>query len=950
MIQTAANLLLAALVILAPWPVAGNLAYARFAFLIVVFVTLLISVVERFRSTNDKECRHANRPMWIWFPLMLGIAYSAFQTIDLNQFGWSETISRPTNIESVVGSGSDGKSSINAISIYPEASRIKLVDLILGISVFVATTLTIRDSKDATRLLVSLVFVGAAASFFGILQAVSWNGELFWQYELTQGGRVFGSFVNRNNASGFLVITLSAAVAIAAQYLIKSADQAEQALDTTSTLGQRVEKSRSGVIRRLTEVLAKLETQHLYLALAIGLTIVGILMTLSRGGVIAMGSVLILSALMLRKTNGTLVTAFTLLMMMAVIGFIGYLGFDQKLSDRFEELSVVEFDTTPRIAHWTDMLPAISESTWGVGSGTYRIFSPQFQSFDFDRVYAHAENVYIETLIELGYSGIILIVVVVSLCLWSSIKLARSNRSFDRSLGLFGLATLTGTGIASLLDFGLYQPANMIAMAVAMGVVTHRAQIQSANRTPTMVSRTLIASFSVVIICCVVWAGYYSYGVESLRWAKRSIRLAQEHQNASDPLLSKKSLRRIESALTVAKSICPQNEEVLFYLGELELLRYQKANAKLISESLAMQLNRDDITDQERESYQDYTPDKVWASSSITALNANVFQALRDNNVEFLDQLKLDPLVESHLRTAYEHYRIAETLRLKSIGTNLRLAQLAPVFEPNETAVQTVSARVKTALDSPFPNTEVLYEAGLLSLNAGEVEEAVSLWAKCLRKPAGRRFEQAIVQLSMAELPIQPFFEQVLPQEPETLLRVVKNYFRSPELILPKRLLLMHTEGVIRGMKDSLPEAGYYFSLAETQRLSDQFDAAVISYEKALELEPDETILRFNYSQCLKELKRFDEAIQQLQRCQLQPSPIFPQIKPLIERIRNEQSTEIKSQTTPPRSSPSGRSTTEGASRIQKLFLDQASPRLAFQMIGETTERDGVAAVIFTGI
>ena len=52
-------------------------------------------------------------------------------------------------------------------------------------------------------------------AFFGICQQMSWNGKLFWSFPLRHSGYPFSSFVNRNNAAGYLVLCLAAAFGVA---------------------------------------------------------------------------------------------------------------------------------------------------------------------------------------------------------------------------------------------------------------------------------------------------------------------------------------------------------------------------------------------------------------------------------------------------------------------------------------------------------------------------------------------------------------------------------------------------------------------------------------------------------------------------------------------------------------------------------------------------------------
>ncbi|MEL7498291.1 MAG: O-antigen ligase family protein [Planctomycetota bacterium] len=878
---------LTALILAAPWPVAGNLPYARLGFLVMGLLALLLAVVP-----GDKK-QKTPRPFLMWLVLLLGIGYSAVQVIDLGVVGLDGPLNYPSKIEPLHTQVADAP---NTISIYPAASKGKLVDLILASLIFVATSLIVRRSTSVLRVMTTIAIVGSAASFFGILQAVSWNGELFWQYELVQGGQVFGSFVNRNNAAGFLVISFCSALFLVTYYLINWREDLERE-QSRPELSRRVERRRSKVFQGITRLLAKTEPIHLYVGLSLVTIMAGILMTLSRGGVLAMvaSGLLVLVVSFLQKRFRIAAAIVTVMLLIVASRFVALIGFDEKLIDRFEQISKLELDSTPRLAHWSDMIPVMSETTLGTGGGTYRYLSPQFQTFDFDRIYAHAENIYIETLVELGYPGVVLIGLAVLLCVISSTRLMRSDQAIDQSLGLFGLATLLGTCLASVFDFGLYQPANAILMAVAMGVVVARAgEIRQDSQNNSVAKpahiRPLLAWVALsVVIVSTCWATYYAYGYESYRWARRNINLAKEHKNSADALVRKKSLAEMESALATAAMICPDLAGVSFQQAELKVLRYQKLKSKELQTSIEESLEQPGLAENRRAVWESYTPEKIWTSTSLPSLNREIYAALREEDQIALQALTQGEEVGEYLRPAYELYQIANQQRFNDSLTNLRLAQLATLANDVDRSTVLVDQHLEIALARPYPSAQTLFDCGLIYLNSGDIEKAVELWSKCLRKPIARRYERPIVELSMIELPMQPFFERVLPQNPTVLLRVVKNYFRDPELILPKRLLLIHTDRVIHGLENELAPGEFYYFLAETARLSDQFDVAAERYQKALKHEPRQTIWRFEYARCLRETGNYAAAIEQLQKCALDKSPIFPRIKPLIERIQNQQ-------------------------------------------------------------
>ena len=106
----------------------------------------------------------------------------------------------------------------------------------------------------------------------------------------------------------------------------------------------------------------------------------------------------------------------------------------------------------------------------GSGLGTYRYVYYQYQrqpcgSWDY-----HAENQYLETLIECGLPGIALMltmIVVVAIAGWRLLR-ARVGRRTG-AFAIAGIFALCGQAIANFFDPGLYAPANMVGLALWCG-------------------------------------------------------------------------------------------------------------------------------------------------------------------------------------------------------------------------------------------------------------------------------------------------------------------------------------------------------------------------------------------------------------------------------------------------------------------------------------------------
>ena len=117
-----------------------------------------------------------------------------------------------------------------------------------------------------------------------------------------------------------------------------------------------------------------------------------------------------------------------------------------------------------------DLLPA------GSGLGTYRYIYRAYQQQPYDVWYYHAENQYLQALVEAGLPGLGLLLAVlglVALACWRLLQHAPDAATY--ALGVAGTFALSSQAIHAVFDFGLYLPANMLLLALICGAVCGRA-------------------------------------------------------------------------------------------------------------------------------------------------------------------------------------------------------------------------------------------------------------------------------------------------------------------------------------------------------------------------------------------------------------------------------------------------------------------------------------------
>ena len=886
-------------VALAPWPIAGNWPFVRTAFLIGGQLALLLAII--------RPAPVAKRPltlMLIFLALAAGLIWfqgSATSEPVQNILGYSIGIQEtapPLNRD--VTDLSQGP-----ISVYPAATRAKLVDYLLGIGWFFAASQLLRDQKSILRVLFAIAGVGVALSVFGILQNLSWNGKLYWTYNLISGGQPFGSFVNRNNAAGFLVITYSACLFFLALPLKRGLRQRQpKGLILSDSLWQSEKTSKKSFFEQLLGFVADLKPGHLYAVAALVITIAGVCSSLSRGGMLALATSILLAAALLFRSNRWLTIVGLLVVLSASAVFVFYSEQSTAISGQVETLYDIQAASTPRIAHWTDAWPfAVEHAITGVGAGTYRYVSPLFQTFYFEKVYAHAENVYLETLVEMGIAGILFLISITGLSVYAATTLLRRSDPFDNALGITGLVCLLGIAITSFLDFGIYQPANMIVLATLWGTVYGRSESSGkgklkrgvAANQPAAVSTWVPRILMIGMFAANSWAIYESVGIESAKAGELALKGINASEMARSRLTTNAALSDIERNLKRAIQIRPDDADAHFQLGEYYLTRYRidaaaettrilldelRANATISSDSSvdAGEIDAGDLADA------GYTSTAIWRSTTVSAIHREARMAQRRNEPELLAKLQGSEPVQKWLAPAMTEYQRSEELCPLTSKTMFRLAQLNVLLTTGE---DRESEYIDVALSRTFGSRQLAFDCGILALSSGDPTRATALWRQCLLNPYARAWQGPIVELAKSELPMRALFEEILPQNPENLLGVTIRYFSDPALAIPRELLLVHTRRVIES-DESLDPAKRHFLLAEADRIDGNQIEATENYRIALQFDLDQPEWHFKYAESLYLVGDFDEAIRQLKICELSHGRFQPKIKPLLRRIRRD--------------------------------------------------------------
>ena len=322
---------------------------------------------------------------------------------------------------------------------------------------------TVRTGESTYRLLHIFFITGTLVAAVGILHYLFWNGKFYGMWELCwvePDRHVRAPLTNRNHFAGFLALTIGPGMIVLMGLLRRWKNTSPFAC------------IRGASPRRPHELTILLSTLGLILVLA------GILLSQSRGGTIV-GTLALAAATLglLRmdssKPSGLLVTTLLVLGGLGmVITFAREDPFQRSAAMLEGEASLDEL-SNQRLRLWKADLHALLDfPLLGSGAGTHRYVYPLYLEKAHHVTFTHAENGYVQVLLDCGLAGGVLLGLAVycfSTWSWRSIQIESQGRMRPPVALAVGVSLLAAL-VHGVVDFVWYVPAYAGALAVLAGI------------------------------------------------------------------------------------------------------------------------------------------------------------------------------------------------------------------------------------------------------------------------------------------------------------------------------------------------------------------------------------------------------------------------------------------------------------------------------------------------
>ncbi|MCA9240047.1 MAG: O-antigen ligase family protein, partial [Planctomycetales bacterium] len=679
-------------------------------------------------------------------------------------------------------------------------TRLGIALAVAHVGLFLVAFHAIRDKQDVRRLLGLIAGGAVLMAAIGVVQSVLPNGKILWVYDYAYrktGAAAQGAFTTPNHFGHFVMLGLGPL----AYFLLH-----------TLKTGPLATRSRSG------QNAGTDQAKFLAAACLAGLVVVlaAAVMSQSRG---VLGTLVIALALcgLLFARIGWLrwrqvaVGAITAVVLASIAVSLGYGSLEEGGTRDLNSIEDWQNDNG-RFAIWAANARAFVASPWiGYGIGTHRDVYHAFMSTPCETEFTHAESGYLQVATECGLAGIVLLVAVLALLwLWCSAGLRSCSNPEDAALWsaiIVGLATCVLHGA---VDFIWYVPACLLVAILLAAAAARLHQLTAAAQAQTSASHDhrshgyLPAAVSLALVWAVVAA------IPAARAAQHWDRYLQANR-ALDFVSQRQLTEPDERAL---RKLADERDYYLASMvAELRAVvairpDYSRAHERLASRCL-----------------QQFELSRLYAENAMTLPSIREAALAAEFPSEEEVRGWLNRAFDQNSRLlllAHDHARAALRLDPLSAEAYMQLAQLdflESAANRNTPLLTNQAMRVRP-LDGA-----VLYEAGLQSHFAGDLESWRERWRKAIELPGDHRYRM-VSQMACC-LPAQVLLDE-FPVDWKMQQFAYRTYEQAGDTESLRVLAKHATDSLAQPAGDLSPgELAFRWRQASAMQLSlDQVDAA----------------------------------------------------------------------------------------------------------------------------
>lgn len=699
----------------------------------------------------------------------------------------------------------------------------------------------IEDISDIRRILRWIAISAVLMATFGLAQYFTSNGKFFWFFEhpyRSTNDFVCGSFMNRNHFADFLVLGFGPL----ASWLLESL------------------QNRPHVGAHQVHFPKKLTVTAFLLAAAMAVVVFAILLSLSRGGTLALLTAVAVIALIYARSR--LVTgkylAVALGVVVVLMGLLSVYGYDQvrlRLSSLTKgSMNAVDHNEGRRKIWGANIAAFEQGGLLGAGAGSHRLIYPVYLRDTLLGEYTHAESGYLQIATETGEVGVTLLIIAVGLTFFWCVSSVRHARSEIEQLCCGAICcSLAANAIHSIVDFVWYIPACMSITVVLAGCAARLAQITAGESTRTLKSgyrmlrfgrttRRWLAAASVAASSGWMVFTFYGPAGAAIHW-DRFLRVSVAHGKLSNQTLANLITDR-ETASRFDRDAAAMVDAMVRHLKRT--IAWDPAFAPARLKLAAYQMIRFEQTQREANNAMEVSQIRDASLASHFQSSSEIRSWL---NRAFGGNAAL-------LESALQNTRAGlEQSPLEGSGY-LYLAQLCFIEGADR---RQVDAYLDQGLRVRPHDGNLLFEVGKQSLVDGDSERAMRLWRECYQDPGPNQLK--IIYLLAGKYPATVFVDLFQPKWP-LLLQIWARYLEKSHPEDLEALLAYSaevSEQQVREKSDTTPDRIWYWQ-ARMYQDAGRSAAALDCLQRAYRCNPRAFDVRLALGYALMEVDRCAEA------------------------------------------------------------------------------------------
>lgn len=831
-------------IMLSPWAFGSVRPWAQQWIAIAMLVGLGVWWFET--SLNQKRKQHFP---YLFFPVFLGLVIGLLQLWELPSWLASWVLGRQVEIFKTFGADLQLSPTI---SVSHSGTKKFLSLLSIGVAALILGGRYFKTTFEIKLLLATVTLNGFLISVFGIVQRLTSEArQIYWTFDL-EGGSPFGPYVNRNNGAGYLLICMACAIGL---IVILAGDKEDRGPRPIISKEIPFWRQLAFHVQLFLSDLTPVKIAALVSAMVIS---VGVIATLSRGGVSALLISSFITLMLYGVARKPSFTGFLFLpMVLLALGVAGWLGFSESLTQRFDEVDLVEVEQNVRVSHWADSLGAVNDmGLFGAGIGAYQGIHRMYRSTPETTVFRFAESQFVQTALEMGWLGLGLLVGCWGFVFYyAAFSLWRGSSPSTIGIGVMGVFLATALPIASALDFGIYQPANMIAVASLSGFLAYQSQSLAGRlKDPTWLrfeTPNLVVQAFVLIVFALVFMSWL--GISRRATIDDRTRLSSDKFTYQNPDL--KTTKRWINELTPLLRKSP-DDQGLVYLADLYIhqmrIQYYNATVTNLAENAKL---KDDAA---RELFLN----NIWKLTDLEYIQENIYSLKREASQLEANLFRQQPFIRENVPSAIQALQLSRRNNLLQPFLYVRLARLYSIAGNNALANRYMDQAVEI---SP-KNIRLRLMAGIHYLQSGNKTKAAQ-HIKTHLQLSYRGYAYVAKLLSgqttrkIASLSNETVVKDFLPDDPTMLYRYATTML-SPDS--PAYLYAMNLADEL--LKDVSPSDHQAIVLSGDVKLRlDQPELAVQQYEQALVTRPGDHKTQIILIGLLDSLERYQDAVERLE-------------------------------------------------------------------------------------